>query len=449
MADSFETPPVGEMAQARGLVAGKRRRAVLLATMALLAFLVSSALAVHDTGTFQLDGDASTATQPFGPKAKDDWDKVCHEVVEPKGPGTKCWTTENTSGATAVAWTAEPGLSETAFTGGGSKDPKDIPQWLWSESGVPDKDNLLHSFAARYSLPVDPVGGETACPAPKGATSCDVLFFGSDRYDNSGDAQQGFWFFQNKITTGGKAGGGGTHFTGVHRAGDILVVSDFSNGGTTSTITVYKWDPTCKKTTGSKKGDCGDTNLRILATSTEASCASEKLGAGDEFCAIVNTKTTKSPWAFEDKSGSKEFLEGEFFEGGINLSLLGLGSECFGTVASETRGSTSTSSTLQDFVLSNFAECKAETTTTPVSEGKAIPEDGLNIPTDPADASLKVQDKAELAVTGAKEFKGTLSFHLCGPFEASSETVCDEGGVAIGRRKKSKRTERTTPPRRR
>ena len=302
---------------------------------------------------------------------------------------------------------------------------------------MPDKDNLLHSFAARYSLPVDPVGGETACPAPKEAKTCDVLFFGSDRYDNSGDAQQGFWFLQNKITTGGKESGGGTDFTGVHRAGDILVVSDFSNGGTTSTITVYKWDPTCKKTTGDKKNDCGDTNLRILATSTEASCASA--GAGDEFCAIVNTKTTKSPWAFEDKSGSKEFLEGEFFEGGINLWLLGLGSECFGTVASETRGSTSTSSTLQDFVLSNFAECKAETTTTPVSEGKAIPEDGLNIPTDPADASLKVQDKAELAVTGAKEFEGTLSFHLCGPFEASSESVCEEGGVAVGSPKKSEK----------
>ena len=236
--------------------------------MALLAFLVSSALAVHDTGTFQLDGDASTGTQPFGPKAKDDWDKVCHEVVEPKGPGTKCSTTENTSGATAVSWTAEPGLNETIFTGGGSKDPKDVSEWLWKdEGGTPDKDNLLHSFAARYSLPVDPVGGETACPAPKEAKTCEVLFFGSDRYDNSGDAQQGFWFFQNKITTGGKAGDGGTHFTGVHKAGDLLVISDFSNGGTTSTITVYKWDPTCKKTTGDKKGDCGDTNLRILATS--------------------------------------------------------------------------------------------------------------------------------------------------------------------------------------
>ena len=56
----------------------------------------------------------------------------------------------------------------------------------------------------------------------------------------------------------------------------------------------------------------------------------------------------------------------------------------------------------------------------------------MNIPTDPADASLKVQDKAEIAVTGATSFSGTVSFHLCGPFEASSETLCDEGGVAIG-----------------
>ena len=143
-------------------------------------------------------------------------------------------------------------------------------------------------------------------------------------------------------------------------------------------------------------------------------------------------KPRNRPGNSKTRAGSKEFLEGEFFEGGINLSLLGLGSECFGTVASETRGSTSTSSTLQDFVLSNFAECKSETTTTPVSEEKAIPEGGLNIPTDPSDASLKVQDKAEIAVTGATSFEGTLSFHLCGPFEASSETLCDKGGVDIG-----------------
>ena len=128
--------PSKKSAQARRLLTGKRRRAVLLlAGTALLAFLVSSALAVHDTGIFQLDGDASSATQPIGPKAKDDWDKVCHQVVEPAGPGTQCSTTENTTGATAVAWTAEPNLNSTIFMGGGSKDPKDINEWLWSDEG--------------------------------------------------------------------------------------------------------------------------------------------------------------------------------------------------------------------------------------------------------------------------------------------------------------------------
>ena len=52
--------------------------------------------------------------------------------------------------------------------------------------------------------------------AARGDASSDVLFFGSDRLDNSGDAQQGFWFFQNPIALGSNSVGGGTGFTGVH-----------------------------------------------------------------------------------------------------------------------------------------------------------------------------------------------------------------------------------------
>ena len=37
----------------------------------------------------------------------------------------------------------------------------------------------------------------------------------------------------------GAPSGGGNKFTGVHENGDLLVISDFSNGGTTSTIKVY------------------------------------------------------------------------------------------------------------------------------------------------------------------------------------------------------------------
>ena len=73
---------------------------------------------------------------------------------------------------------------------------------------------------------------------------CEVLFFGSDRLDNSGDAHQAFWFFQNRITLGDTKSGGGFNFNGVHKNGDLLVISNFSNGGETSTIFVFVWDDT-------------------------------------------------------------------------------------------------------------------------------------------------------------------------------------------------------------
>src|SRR5262245_49827152 len=278
-----------------------------------LTFGMGTASAVHDTGAFELDGNAVN-----GPAPGDDWDNVCHEIL-----GTDCSTSNDTTGAKAVDWVAEPNPNSSIFTGGGSKDPQDVSNWLWKDGagGLPDKDNLLHSFAARYSL-----APSATCPS-SGAT-CEVLFFGSDRLDNSGDAQQGFWFFQNPITQNGVSSQGGTTFTGVHRAGDLLVISDFSNGGTTSIITVYSWDPTCSKTTGTAVGACGDQNLRIKGTSTTANCGSA--GAADSFCGIVNpTNGTTAPWPYTDKSGNSTYLQGEFYEGGVNLSALGFGDKCF------------------------------------------------------------------------------------------------------------------------
>jgi hypothetical protein len=375
---------------------GRRRwitvgAAALLATAAVTAFNAGPALAVHDTGAFELDGNATN-----GAAAGDDWDNVCHQVT-----GSDCSTTNNTTGATAVDWVSEPNVNASIFTGGGSKDPQDVSSWGWKDGagGLPDKDNLLHSFAARY-------------PTNAG----DVLFFGSDRLDNSGDAQQGFWFFQNPISLNGTTSG---TFNGVHRTGDVLVVSDFSNGGTTSTITVYAWDPTCTKTTGSTVGTCGDANLRIKGTSTNASCSTA--AANDQFCGIVNGSTITMPWSFTDKSGTpnNQALNGEFYEGGVNLTALGLSGTCFASVGAETRSSTSTTAVLKDFILGKFGDCVTGVHTTPSAASVSI-----------GTGSVQVTDTATVTVSGVSTWSGSLAFSLCGPL--SSATGCATGGTAIG-----------------
>jgi hypothetical protein len=378
-----------------------RRRRFLLGPILLVAlaalYLTAGAQAVHDTGKFELDGNATNNPAVAG----DDWDNVCHQVL-----GTDCSTSNNTTGATAVDWVAEPNHNASIFTGGGSKDPQDVNQWAWKDAGgLPDKDNLLHGFAARYTT-----------------SQGEVLFFGSDRLDNSGDAQQGFWFFQNAIGLGSNSVGGGSGFTGVHKAGDVLVVTDFSNGGGTSTITVYAWDPTCTKTTGSTAGTCGDANLRIKGTSTSANCASA--AANDQFCGIVNPSLITMPWPFTDKSGTPNngALNGEFFEGGVNLTALGLGDRCFASVASETRSSTSTTATLKDFILGTFGSCGAALTTQSSITGS----------TSIGTGSVSVSDSATVTVTGVTTWNGTVQFHLRGPIGAANEVSTDIGGpVAV------------------
>ena len=168
-----------------------------------------------------------------------------------------------------------------------------------------------------------------------------------------------------------------------------------------------------------------DRESRLLASSDNANCAN--VAPADAGCGIVNPGPglTTAPWPFTDKTGFHNFLNGEFYEGGINLSLFNLSHECFASVLSETRSSTSTDATLKDFVLSNFGECPSALVTTPkTGAGDDIPQAGLSI----GSGSVSVKDSAALSVTGTNNFTGTLSFHICGP----TLGTCDTGGVAAG-----------------
>src|SRR5713226_5441546 len=136
--------------------------------------------------------------------------------------------------------------------------------------------------------------------------------------------------------------------------GDVLVVSDFSIGGTISTITVYRWNTTCTAA-GKPASFCADTNLELLQSLAAAQCPG---ATNAPFCGIVNMTNSPSPWPFADKAGTlpaNTFAQGEFYEGGIDLSSFpGLAAECFASSLAESRSSTSTSAVLKSFVLQTF-----------------------------------------------------------------------------------------------
>ena len=264
---------------------------------------------VKDNTIFELDGDAFTNLGLGG----HDWNQVYADATAT--PPT------NTSGASAIAF--DPDLvnttSDNIFQGGGSKDTQGIQSgaWLYTAGKPQGKDDLAHSYAAAYTLANGNLG----------------IYVGADRYDNSGDSTIAFWFFQSAVGLTQTKSQGGLKFSGVHTTGDLLLISDFTVGGSTSTIHAYEW--------------VGDDATGSLVDKGV-------LPAGSGF-AIVNGTNKPSPWLFTDKSntgGGNVFAPGEFFEGGVDLIAIFGGAAnvpCFSTFMAETRSSQSTTATLSDF----------------------------------------------------------------------------------------------------
>ncbi len=128
--------------------------------MALLAAPWAEA-APDDNGLFELDANVLDQAA-----AGDDWSNIF--------AGTD-------SAFVDTGIVADP-APQTIFTGGGSKDDLDIPQWKHKNGSVPDKDDITNSYAAAYTL-----AGET------------FIYFGLDRFAVQGSANVGFWFLQDDV----------------------------------------------------------------------------------------------------------------------------------------------------------------------------------------------------------------------------------------------------------
>src|SRR2546425_1067510 len=223
-------------------------RAVVLTLTCGLALGAMPAFAVHDDGIFQIDGDALEATCGtafLGAGCTgEDWDTLytcasggglgCVAAIpcDSNSDGVQDACVDNHAAAISVLTVDESPAS--IFTGGGSKDEKDITQWLWKNGSVPDKDDLVEAFAALY------VG------APGGARAGHkIVYFGANRLAVDGDAQIGFWFLQNPVSLGGTGQMASPFVDSVvggtvsHKVGDVLILSNFVNGGGSSNIQVY------------------------------------------------------------------------------------------------------------------------------------------------------------------------------------------------------------------
>jgi hypothetical protein len=269
---------------------------------------------VHLLDLFELEGDVDNDVQPG-----DDWNNVF-------GAGSGAFTTSGPS---------SDGPNHSIFTQG-SKDLDNVSGWHWGEGSAPDKDELITAYAAAY------MDGDDL-----------IAYFGADRFSVDGDAQIGFWFFKNKIGLNGD----GT-FSGVHAIGDMLVLSDFTNGGTIGTIGIYEWAQI------GTKGNKAIFGPKFIAggvpaadqNNTHVFCLSG--GATDDLaCGTINSATFDPVWPYTAKGGSSLVPPGGFFEGGINLSDLVPGNTCFSSFMAETRSSQELSATLKDFVLDDFETC--------------------------------------------------------------------------------------------
>jgi hypothetical protein len=299
---------------------------------------------------FEIEGNSVDESQP-----PEDWD-----TINPVDGVTRTGPAGAAQNATFVADIT----NDRYFTGGSSKDFIDIEgNWQITDTSVPDKDEIGHAYAATY---VDNTG--VTCTSPGVPDGCNpvkghkVLVFGGDRLATNGDANIGFWFFQGEVSVDLD----NNVFHGSHQNGDLFIVSAFTGGGGTSTIDVYEWvgTPNPDNLTETNFDRCQALGGVLDLSGDDTIC---KVTSAGKASAVVNNQQIFLDWPYTPKGGDVcnndpancPAAAGAFYEGGIDLTALGLGEECFASFMLETRSSQSVDAVLKDFALGQFESCSA------------------------------------------------------------------------------------------
>ena len=288
---------------------------------------------------------SSFNTVQFGTNT-DDWSVIYDDITNGHHNGHYV--------AATFAGDAAGGNSDpTTFLGTSSKDTDPISTWTWQAHSVQSKADIEHAYAAAYA-----VNGQT------------WLYLGMDRLDGSGTTTAGFWLVQDAnfdMCTGLHQGSRGPNnncttsgtFTGQHTDGDLLVVSDFSNGGAVATINIFKWsggangtlpsNPDVSLSTGASCNPVNPTHTVVCGLVSNAYTQGTVHGKAALIPALIST----GGWGYFDlaKPPHSTIPTGGFLELAVNLDAPGLfasNAPCFSTFFAETRSSTSVGSSLSD-----------------------------------------------------------------------------------------------------
>jgi uncharacterized repeat protein (TIGR01451 family) len=297
--------------------------AIAVGLVALVLITATGAQAVHDL-KFELDGDTVTQSS-----SKVDWNSLFNADGSSKALPANF---------IASGFKADYALPDTSTFATGSKDIHNISgggtstgEWQCSKSNnVGDKVDILNAYSTAYRDPT---------------TNHLILYFGMERNSNNGDADIGMWFLKDN-SVACSSSGGTTTFTGNHQDGDLLMVTEFTNGGAVGSVKAYRWNGSA--TTGS---------LGTTPVATGGKCSDA--GTGDTACAMTNAAAITPPWPAPDKNGGS-LDPFEFFEGGIDLTAV-QDEGCFAKFLGNTRSSQSLTATLFDFAVGSLAVCRPST----------------------------------------------------------------------------------------
>jgi hypothetical protein len=373
----------------------------------------ASAADVGNAGVFELDGN-TVQNAPTPPPY--DWQCVFNNPTGQTGCPPSAAPADTTTTPTLLGKVFQtdyvtPDPTYFSSNGAGVKDVNDISTWGCTTLNNPlSKDDILNAYGSVFIAQGN---------SPKAGHV--LLYLAQERGSNNGDSFAGFWLMHSQHACSGS----GSFSNPQHDPGDLLVVSNYTNGGSTSTIQLYSWDTSVTN------------NLKLLASGFTCGAGSPPPGLvhPDDICGIASGTAFTPPWA-----PNQSLQPNQFVEAGIDLTdLVDQGifpvstqpnASCFNDFLSETRSSQQTTATLKDYTSGRFTFCVAPHVTTQQTSGSTTSAAMV------IEKGAQVTDQATLSAPLSGTPAGTMTYNLypasanCTGTPTFTSTKTLSGGVA-------------------